>query len=117
MAKNLNNIVKRGTAGCEYTGGGIWVAYLPIIANGEKLELWYDSDSYKYDENNAEFTVYKRDYDGEYEQMTEYGDDGVFADIPKGSPLYPLYEELRKAMQKALEEDKPFDSVLFSAMF
>ncbi len=110
----MHNIVELGTPGCEYTGGGIWVAYLPILVDGEKLELWYDNEAYEYDDDNAEFTVYKRYEDNSYEQMLEYGDSGVFVDIPKDSPLFPLYKKLRKAMKKALETDHPFDSVPFS---
>ena len=111
MLKNLDGFVELGTAGCEYTGGGIWIAYLPILVDGEKLELWYDNEAYEYDDDNAEFTVYKRYEDNSYEQMLEYGDGGVFVDIPKDSPLFPLYKKLRKAMKKALDTDVPFDSV------
>ena len=113
MAKKMHNIVELGTPGCDYTGGGIWVAYIPILIDGEKAELWYDSESYDYDdEDTVEFSVWDSDDDG-CEQLTKYFTDGTYVGTKKDSPYLDLFKRLHKAMKKALKTQHPFDSVPF----
>ena len=118
--KKMHEIIELGTAGCEYTGGGIWVAYQPIFADGKMMHIAYDSESYHNDNNTPEFTVFEDDGEnGTLAQTmaTEYGDDeecpGVFVHIKKGTHYHRLYKELRKAIKKALKTEQPFDSVPF----
>ena len=120
MLKNLDYVAVVGTVGCAYTGGGVWIAYQPIVVDGKMMHIAYDSESYYYDDNTPEFTVFEDDGDnGTLAQTmaTEYGDDeecpGVFVHIKKGSHYHHLYKELRKAMKKALKTQQPFDSVSF----
>ena len=113
--KNLDGFVELGTAGCSYTGGGIWVAYIPIFLDGLKMELWYDSEAYHNDDNLPEFCVYDRYEDDSYaEPILEYGDDeenpGMFIHIEKNSPLFPLYKKLRRAIVRAISMGVGFDS-------
>lgn len=121
MLKNLDAFAELGTVGVAYTGGGVWIAYLPIVVgDGERLHLTYDSEAYYNDDNAPEFTVYKGDtytteYDFAQEMAEEYGDDcpACFVNI-KDFVLISIYNKLRGAIQKALKEDKPFDSVPFN---
>lgn len=111
MAKKMHSIVELGTPGCDYTGGGIWVAHIPILIDGEKAELWYDSESYKYDDKDTvEFTVYN---ENGYEMLTKYFDDGNHISTRKKSPYLDLFKKLRKAIKKALKTQHAFDSVPF----
>lgn len=108
MLKGLDGFVEIGTVGCFQGCGGIWTAYLPIFVDGEKLNLCYDSDAYYNDDNTPEFVV----YDGNTmdEVMGEYGDDGLFVNIDKTSPLYNLYKKLRRGMTRAISQNMGFDS-------
>lgn len=111
METKMHNIVELGTPGCDYTGGGIWVAYIPVLIDGEKAQLWYDSESYDYDDRNiVEFTVYSEDGS---EMLTNYFDDAVYVGTRKDSPYLDLFKKLRKALSKALKTQHAFDSVPF----
>ena len=124
MLKNLDAFAELGTVGVAYTGGGVWIAYLPIVVgDGERLHLTYDSEAYYNDDRTPEFTVYKGDtytteddggYDLAQEMAEDYGDDypACFVNI-KDFVLISIYHKLRGAIKKALAEDKPFDSVPF----
>lgn len=113
METKMHKIVELGTPGCDYTGGGIWVAYVPVLIDGEKAELWYDSESYDYDdEDTVEFSVWDSDDDG-CEQLTKYFTDGTYVGTKKDTPYLNLFKKLHKAMKKALKTQHPFDSVPF----
>ena len=109
--KNLDGFVELGTVGCTAAGGGIWISYLPIFVNGEKLYLTYDSEAYYNDDNTAEFLV----YDGNTmdEMKEDYGDDeespGMFIHIEKDSPLFPIYKKLRRGVVRAISKGIGFD--------
>lgn len=113
METKMHNIVELGTPGCDYTGGGIWVSYIPVLIDGEKAQLWYDSESYDYDdEDTVEFSVWDSDDDG-CEMLTKYFTDGTYVGTKKDSPYLDLFKKLRKAMKKALKTQHPFNSVPF----
>ena len=102
--KKLHEIVELGTADCDYTGGGIWVAYMSVLIDGEKAELWYDSESYKWDDKNAvEFTVY--DEDGT-EMLTQYFDNGLYIGSRKDSPYLNVFDKLHNALQETLSNER-----------
>ncbi len=110
-----HEIIPTGTAGCDYTGGGIWIAYIPVLIDGKKAAIIYDNEAYEYDDKDiVEFTVYN--YEDEYgdslnEQLTDYFDSGVYTEKKKKSPYKKLFKKLRKSIKKALETQHPFDSV------
>lgn len=112
MLKKLDGFVELGTVGCYSGGGGIWISYIPIFVNGEKIHITYDSEAYYNDDNTPEFLV----YDGNTmdEPKYDYGDDednpGMFIHIEKGSPLFYLYKKLRRGIVRAVAGGIGFDS-------
>ena len=113
MEKKLHKIVELGTAGCDYTGGGIWVAYIPVLIDGEKAELWYDTESYGInDKDTVEFSVFKDCGAYGYLPAPKYFDEGNYIGTKEDAPKQyrDIYKKLRKAIKKVLETDIPFDS-------
>lgn len=115
MGKSLNRIFKFAKPGCEYTGGGIWLSYMPIVAYEEKedgtidaegITLCYSSEEYYHDDDTPEFFVMDESMDA---WKREYGENGCFVDIPKTSHLYPIYLDLRDAVEKGIVDGVPFD--------
>lgn len=99
-----HEIIGIGNPDCDYTGGGIWVAFIPVRIDGREAELWYDSESYKNDDRNTvEFTVHT---DGE--EDGNYFENGTYIGTRDNSPApyTELFDRLRETMKKALEADE-----------
>lgn len=122
LREDLNNdldIWPIGPARVDYTGGGIYVAYMPVEINGtseneegEELELAYDSESLFYDNDQGEFSIVysdKRNWDEE--PATEFGDNGVLV-FEKNSPYTKFYKRLRRALINELKKDRFYSNLL-----
>ena len=111
MLKNLDGFVELGTVGCYSGGGGIWISYIPIFVNGERIHVTYDSEAYYNDDNTPEFLVF--DGNTMAVEREDYGDDednpGMFIHIEKGSPLFYLYKKLRRGIVRAIAGGIGFD--------
>jgi len=115
MEKKLHKIVELGTAGCDYTGGGIWVAYIPVLIDGEKAELWLSSEDEDCDDPNVvEFTVWNDDWRSQgMAMLMKYFNNGVYVGNKKDSPYASIGRKLQKALNKGFGPHGPFDSVPF----
>lgn len=122
LREDLNNdldIWPIGPARVDYTGGGIYVAYMPVEINGTseneegaELELAYDSESLFYDNDQGEFSIVysdKRNWDEE--PATEFGDNGVLV-FEKSSPYTKFYKRLRRTLINELKKDRFYSNLL-----
>lgn len=101
------DIKPTGTAGCDYTGGGIWVAFTPVKIDNNNYYITLSSEE-EDDELNegGEFSVCDID---DWNLVPQYGDKGVFI-FDKNSKYMSLYKELKSVLEKAVKEDKPVKS-------
>lgn len=113
VAYNLNeakediNIKEIGTPGCVYTGGGVWVAYIPVEIDGNSYMITLDSESEQIDEvEGGEFSVCNN---GDWNLVTQYGNDGVFI-FSSSSKYMPLYNKLKSVLSQAVKDDKEVES-------
>jgi hypothetical protein len=96
-----------GTAGCEYTGGGIWCAYIPVNVDDNEYNIVLSNEE-DTDELNGggEFSLC---YTDDWNLVSQYGNKGVFI-FDKNSKYMSLYKELKSILDKAVKEDKPVSS-------
>ncbi len=113
IQNNLNeaeediNIKEIGTPGCAYTGGGVWVAYIPVEIDGNSYMITLDSESEQIDEvEGGEFSVCDS---GDWNLVTQYGDDGVFI-FSSSSKYMPLYNKLKSVLSQAVKDDEEVES-------
>lgn len=94
-AENIINIKKIGNPELEYTGGGIYLASIPVEIDGNKYLITLDSESEALDTNNeGEFLVCDTE---DLNAVPQYGDKGLFT-FDNNSPYMKLYTELKNAL-------------------
>lgn len=110
MKKNKNILIQEiGTAGCEYTGGGIWIAYIPVEIEKKEYYITLDSESESIDKlNGGEFLICNK---FNFNLIEKYGDKGVFI-FDNNSQYMIYYNKLKKILLKALKNNKPIESRL-----
>lgn len=93
-------IVKTGNARCEYTGGDIYVAFIPVKVNGEDCVITLDSESEQLDEvDGGEFAICDKD---DFNLIPKYGDKGLMV-FDNDSPYMSLYNSLKKSLQNGMD--------------
>ena len=95
------DIIKTGSAVCDYTGGGIWVAYMPVKIDGTDYIITLDSESEQLNEvNGGEFSVC---YPDDFNLVDSYGDHGVFV-FDNNSKYMDYYNELKSVLLSSMNE-------------
>ncbi len=98
-------IIKKGNTKADYTGGGIYIAWMPVEINGKDYYITYDSESLYNDEGYEEFCI----VDTEDWIVAEDTIDGGYVFIEKHPQYRRLFKQLYRALVKELElygEDK-----------
>ena len=100
-------IIKTGPAICDYTGGGVWVAYMPVKIDGNDYFLTFDSESEKIDNvDGGEFSVC---YTDDFTLVDNYGDHGVFV-FDNNSKYMDYYNELKSVLLSSMNESSESSS-------
>lgn len=100
------DIIKTGSAVCDYTGGGIWVAYMPVKIDGTDYIITLDSESEQLDEvDGGEFFVC---YPDDFNLVDSYGDHGVFV-FDNNSKYMDYYNELKSVLLSSMNESSDND--------
>lgn len=104
------DIIKTGSAVCDYTGGGIWVAYMPVKIDGTDYIITLDSESEQLNEvNGGEFSVC---YPDDFNLVDSYGDHGVFV-FDNNSKYMDYYNELKSVLLSSMNESSSNDGMSY----
>lgn len=103
-------IIKKGPAQCDYTGGGVWVAYMPVKIDGNDYFITLDSESeYINEVNGGEFSVC---YTDDFNLVNNYGDHGVFV-FDNNSKYMDYYNELKSVLLSSMNESSSNDDMSY----
>lgn len=94
-------IIKKGPAQCDYTGGGFWVAFMPVSIDGVDYFITLDSESEQIDElAGGEFSICSVD---DFNLVDNLGDHGVLV-FDNNSKYMEFYKELKDVLLSSMNE-------------